>query len=160
MFRATWYSLLLGVAVLLISSSTLASAHANLATAPAGGPIQGTLGQPVQVGPWKILVEQAGSDQEQDTPALTVTVVLRNTSHTRLSLDSAQLFTCYRNDVWQSLNFLGGEPMPSSSVASGQKTNGQLLYQLPPDVTSFGLVFFWQASGASATGIWLLTLPQ
>lgn len=160
MFRATWYSLLLGVAVLLISSSTLASAHANLSVPPASGPIQGTLGQPVQVGPWKIWVEQMSRDQEQDTPALAVTVVLRNTSHAPLSLDSAQLFTCYRNDVWQSLNFLGGEPMPSSSVYPGQKTIGQLLYQLPPDVFTFGLVFFWQTAGSSATGIWLLTLSQ
>ncbi len=160
MFRSALYSLLLCAALLLMGSPTLASAHASLSVAPAGGPIQGTLGQPLQVGPWRVLVEPATSDLEQDTPALTVTVVLRNTSHSTLPLDSAQLFTCYRDDVWQSLNFLGGEPMPASSVGPGQKTSGQLLYQLPPNVTTFGLVFFWQASGTSATGIWLLTLPQ
>lgn len=160
MVRSTFCALLLVAIPLFMGNTTFTPAAANLSAASAGGPIQGTLGQPVQVGPWKIWVEQMSRDQEQDTPALAVTVVLRNTSHAPLSLDSAQLFTCYRNDVWQSLNFLGGEPMPSSSVYPGQKTIGQLLYQLPPDVFTFGLVFFWQTAGSSATGIWLLTLSQ
>jgi hypothetical protein len=160
MVRSVFSSLLLCAALLLTGGSALASAHASPTAAPSSGPIQGTPGKPLQVGPWRVLVEPASSDQEQDSPALAVTVVLRNTSQSTLLLDSAQRFICYRADVWQSLNFLGGEPLPASSVGPGQKTSGQLLYQLPPDVTTFGLVFFWQSSGTSATGIWLLTLPQ
>lgn len=158
MVRSTFCALLLGAIPLFMGSSMVTPAAASLSAASAGGPIQGTLGQPLQLGPWQVTVEQPSRADKLDTSALVVPVTLRNTSGTTQRLDSAQLFTCYRNDVWQALNLLGGDPLPRASVAPGEETSGRLLYQLPPDVLTFGLVFFWQTAGSSATGIWLLTL--
>lgn len=158
MVRSTFYALLLVATPLFMGATMFTSPAASLSAAPAGSPIQGTLGKPLQLGPWQVTVEQPFSAERLDTSALVVPVILRNTSHTTQRLDSAQLFTCYRNDVWQGLNLLGGDPMPHASVAPGKETAGQLLYQLPPDVLTFGLVFFWQTAGSSATGIWLLAL--
>ena len=160
MFRSSLSALLLCAALLMLGSPALASAHASLAAAPAAGPIQGTLGKPVQVGPWQVTVEQAAKSWWHDSPVLVVAATLRNTSDIAQPFNSARLFTCYRADVWQSLNWLGGDPLPLAHVAPGKETSGRLLYQLPPDVTMFGLVLFWQTPGASATGIWLLTLPH
>lgn len=158
MVRSTFCALLLVAIPLFMGSSMVTPAAASLSAASAGGPVQGTLGQPLRLGPWQVTVEQPSRTDRLDTSALVVPVTLRNTSDTTQRLDSAQLFTCYRNDVWQALNFLGGDPLPHDSVAPGEETSGQLLYQLPPDVFTFGLVFFWQTAGSSATGIWLLTL--
>jgi hypothetical protein len=149
---------LLLFAVPLFVGITPSTAAASLSSAPAGSSIQSTLGHPLQLGPWKVLVEQPLHTEWQGIPALAVPVTLRNTSSSTQPLDSARLFTCYRNDVWQSLNLLGGEPLPQALIAPGKATSGRLIYQLPPDVLKFGLVFFWQSNGSHATGIWLLTL--
>ena len=158
MVRSTLCTLLLFAAPLLIGNTVFASAAASLPSASAAGPIQGTLGHPLQLGPWQVTVEQASRVDWQNTSALVIPVTLRNTSRATQPLDSAQLLTCYRNDVWQALQLLGGDPLPHSSVAPGKETYGRLIYQLPPDVLTFGLVFFWHTPAASATGIWLLTL--
>lgn len=158
MVRSTLCVLLLFAAPLLIGNTGVASAAANLPSASAGGPIQGTLDHPLQLGPWQVTVKRAADVDWQNTPALIIPIALRNTSHTTQALDSAQLLSCYRDDVWQALNLLGGDPLPHASVAPGKETYGRLIYQLPPDVLTFGLVFFWHTSETSATGIWLLTL--
>ena len=127
-------------------------------TAPNSGPIQGTLGQPLQVGPWQVLVQRAYASQWEETPTLDVLVSLRNISATPEQLPDTMLFNCYRSDVWQGLPYLGSDPPPPSVVDSNLTIKGTLRYQLPPDVLSFGLVFFWQAPGGGATGIWSLQL--
>jgi hypothetical protein len=150
MIRSTLCALLLATCLLAGSGS--------LVSASASGPIQGTLGQPMQVGPWQVMVESVARSHWAGKSALAVKVSLRNTDGAMQPMDSDQLFICYRADVWQALNFLGAAPWPAPWVAPGKTTHGRLFYELPPGVQSFGLVFFWQANGASATGIWLLTL--
>ena len=152
MVRPILCSLLLA-AFLLMGSSTAPPASAS-------GPVQGTLGQPMQVGPWLVTVERAYRSHWHAAPALVVLVRLRNRSNTTQPLDSSRFFTCYRNDVWAAVDLRGGDPLPGSAVAPGKETFGRLIYQLPPDVSTFGLVAFWQTTGASATGIWLLDLSK
>jgi hypothetical protein len=122
------------------------------------GPIQGTPGQPVQVGPWQVMVQRVQLSHEEDTPVLEVRVSLRNTSATAQSL-AGGIFTCYRADVWQGLASVETDASLPAVVEAKHTAKATLGYQLPPDVLSFGLVFFWQASGGSATGIWSLQLP-
>lgn len=158
MVRSMFCALLLFAVPLFVGNTSSTAAAASLPSAPAGSLIQSTLGHPVQLGPWKVMVEQPLHTEWQGIPALIVPVLLRNTSSSTQPLDSAQHFTCYRNDVWQSLNLLGGDPLPQALVAPDKTTSGRLIYQLPPDVQKFGLVFLWQSNGSSATGVWLLTL--
>ena len=114
--------------------------------------------EPKQVGPWLVLVQRASLSPLEDASVLDVQVKLRNTSATSQSLASDGIFTCYRADVWQSLAaFDTDSPLPAV-VASGDTAKGTLSYQLPPDVLSFGLVFFWQVPSSASTGIWSLQL--
>ncbi len=130
------------------------------AQASANAPMQGTLGQPLQLGPWQVTVYRAWAARRHDTPVLMASVTLRNTTNTPQPLDNARLLTCYRQDVWAAVAFLGSNPPHPSSVAPGQKLQEHLLYQRPEGLLTFGLVFFWQDASTSATGIWLLELRQ
>jgi hypothetical protein len=140
---------------------TFSGSHPALPASPSSSPIQGTLGQPLPLGPWQVTVQRAYMSHWEDTSVLEVLVALRNTSATSQPLVSTAFFTCYRADVWQSLPFLGSHPLLPTEVPSGSTGRATVRYQLPPGVLSFGLVFFWQApAGDSATGIWLLQLRE
>lgn len=150
-------SLVCSLACSLVVLLTFPGSPSTPPSSPSGSPSQGTLGQPLLLGPWQVTVERASASQWKETSVLNVMVTLHNTSATPQPLGSTAFFTCYREDVWQGLPFLESHPLPPSIVAPGRTFRGIIRYQRPPDVLTFGLVFFWQApSGDPVIGIWSL----
>lgn len=149
MFRAFLGSLLVVFALALAGAAQPAAASSPILIQP---------NQPVQVGPWRALVPLAYVSRESGTPVLAVRVQLTNTSATSQPILGAGLFTCYRADVWQGVTSLNSVAALPAVVTPGQTASGTLRYALSPEVESFGLVFFWQGPGGSATGTWLLQL--